>query len=94
MGSAELRRKGAKCPILIRGTLNGSRVQLSTAKFLSPAQARDFEAARALALEWERTGVVGRPTEYAPTNSSPAEGPEDSNNVAVEDAVAAFMADS
>jgi hypothetical protein len=57
--------KGAKCPILIRGTLNGSRVQLSTAKFLPPDRARDFEAARALALEWERTGVAARPTEYA-----------------------------
>ena len=62
--------KGAKCPILIKGTLNGSRVQLSTAKSLLPAQARDFEAARALALEWERTGVVGRPTEYVPVSPS------------------------
>ena len=44
--------KGAKCPILIIGTLNGSRVRLSTAKFLPPEKARDFEAARALALDW------------------------------------------
>src|SRR5258708_3751046 len=86
--------KGAKCPILIRGTLNGSRVQLSTAKFLPPEQARDLEAARALALEWERTGVPARPAEYASAASLSPEAPEDSNYIAVEKAVAAYMADS
>jgi hypothetical protein len=39
--------KGARCPILIRGTLNGDRVQLSTAKFLPPTESRDLEPARA-----------------------------------------------
>jgi integrase/recombinase XerD len=86
--------KGAKCPILIRGTLNGSRVQLSTARFLPPEQARDLEAARGLALEWERRGVPARPAEYAPTASLSPETPEDSNYIAVEKAVAAYMADS
>jgi integrase/recombinase XerD len=85
--------KGAKCPILIRGTLNGSRIQLSTAKFLPPEMSRDFEAARALALEWERTGVVGRPAEYAPVAAPPPEA-GDSDGTAVERAVAAYMADS
>jgi integrase/recombinase XerD len=86
--------KGAKCPILIRGTLNGSRVQLSTAKFLPPEHARDLEAARALALEWERTGVPARPAEYEPAIPSSPEAPESSSYIAVERAVAAYMADS
>src|ERR1700722_1912260 len=86
--------KGAKCPILIRGTLNGSRVQLSTAKFLPPEQARDLEAARALALEWERTGVPARPSEYVQAKPPSPVAPEDSSSVTVERAVAAFMADS
>lgn len=86
--------KGAKCPILIRGTLNGSRVQLSTAKFLPPEQARDLEAARALALEWERTGVPARQAEYAPVTELSQKAQEDSDYIAVERAVAAYMADS
>jgi integrase len=87
--------KGAKCPILIRGTLNGSRVQLSTAKFLPPDKSRDLEAARALALEWERSGVVGRPADYAPIPAPASETAEESSaGVTVERAVAAFMADS
>lgn len=86
--------KGAKCPILIRGTLNGDRVQLSTAKFLPPTKARDLEAARALALEWERTGTIGRPAAYAPTPEPTPETPADPDSVTVERAVAAFMADS
>jgi hypothetical protein len=87
--------KGAKCPVLIIGTVNGSRVRLSTAKFLPPEKARDLEEARALALEWERTGIIARPREYA---SVPAPAPdlpeEESGGVTVEKAVAAFMADS
>ena len=86
--------KGAKCPVLIIGTVNGSRVRLSTAKFLPPEKARDLEAARALALEWERTGVVARPAEYAPIAAPLPDVPEDSSGVTVERAVAAFMADS
>ena len=86
--------KGAKCPILIIGTVNGSRVRLSTARFLPAEKARDLEAARALALEWERTGVVGRPAEYAPIPAPLASLPEDSSAITVERAVAAFMADS
>lgn len=86
--------KGAKCPILIRGTLNGSRVQLSTAKFLPPEQARDLEAARALALEWERTGVPARQPEYAPVTEPSSKAQVGSDQVEVEKAVAAYMADS
>src|SRR5580658_2410716 len=86
--------KGAKCPVLIIGTVNGSRVRLSTAKFLPPEKARDLEAGRALALEWERTGVVARPAEYAPIPALAAELPEDSSGLPIERAVAAFMADS
>ena len=61
--------KGAKCPVLIIGTVNGSRVRLSTARFLPPEKARDLEEARGLALEWERTGIIGRPREYAPIHA-------------------------
>jgi len=86
--------KGAKCPILIIGTVNGSRVRLSTARFLPAEKARDLEAARALALEWERTGVVARPAEYAPIPAPLPDVTEDSSAVTVERAVAVFMADS
>src|SRR5580704_11575089 len=79
--------KGAKCPVLIIGTVNGSRVRLSTAKFLPPEKARDLEAARALALEWERTGVPARLAEYAPVAPSSSEALEDSNHITVERAV-------
>lgn len=85
--------KGAKCPILIRGTLNGARVQLSTAKFLPPKEARDLEAARALALEWERAGAVGRPADYAATEPT-SRRPDEPQFFSVEEAVAAYMADS
>ena len=59
-----------------------------------PEQARDLEAARALALEWERTGVPARLAEHAPVAPSSPEAPQDSNYIAVETAVAAYMADS
>jgi hypothetical protein len=48
--------KGAHCPVLIIGTLKGRRGRPSTAKFLPPDKARDLEAARDLALLWERVG--------------------------------------
>src|SRR5215472_7319846 len=86
--------KGARCPILIRGTLNGDRVQLSTAKFLPPTKSRDLEAARALALEWERTAIIGRPAEYSPVPEPTPETQDDAVCITVERAVAAFMADS
>jgi hypothetical protein len=54
------------CPIMIRGTLNRKFLTLSTWKFLPPDKARDLEAARNLALLWERVGSPVRPEEYAP----------------------------
>ena len=88
--------KGTRCPLLIIGTLNGNRVRLSTAKFLPPELSRDFESARTLALEWERTGVVARQATYAPIVAELCQSPEaaDSSRITVEKAVAAFMADS
>jgi hypothetical protein len=86
--------KGAKCPVLIIGTLNGRRVRLSTAKFLPPEKARDLEEGRGLALEWERTGIIARPAEYAPVPAPLPDVLEDSSEVTVVRAVAAFMADS
>src|SRR5437870_4097277 len=81
--------KGANCPVLIIGTLNGNRVRLSTSKFLPPDKARDLEAARALAILWERTGVPMRPEEYAPPVAA-----DEQSRPTVEQAVTAFMADA
>jgi integrase len=83
--------KGANCPILIIGTLNGNRVRLSTAKYLPPDKARELEAGRNLALLWERVGQPIRPEEY----SAPGpKAPEADTPPSVEMAVAAFMADA
>ena len=49
------------CPIMIRGTLDGEFVSLSTARYLPPGQSRNLEAARDLALLWERSGRPVRP---------------------------------
>ena len=57
-------------PVMIVGTLNGTRVRLSTANFLPTEKARDMEAARNLAILWERTGKVVRPDEYSPLEES------------------------
>jgi hypothetical protein len=64
--------KGANCPVLIIGTLKGERVRLSTARFLPPDKARDMEAARDLAILWEKVGTPLRPTEYAETAAAAA----------------------
>jgi integrase len=84
--------KGANCPVLIIGTLNGKRVRLSTAKFLPPGKARDLEAARDLALLWERTGKPVRPEEHQPAPI--ADDKPEPELPTVEMAVRAFMADS
>ena len=74
---------------------DGLRVQLSTAKFLTTGKARDFEAARGLLRSiGSKIGFVARLAEYAPASPLSPVAPEDSNNVTVERAVAAFMADS
>jgi hypothetical protein len=74
--------------------MNSPRVRLSAARFPPPEKARDLEAARAVALEWERTGIIARPAEYAPIPAPLPGVPEDSGAITVEKAVAAFMADS
>ena len=84
--------KGAGCPVLIIGTLNGQRVRLSTAKFLPPDKARDPEAARALALLWEQVGRPVRPEEYAPAPAGDAE--TEDPPITIEEAVTAFMSDA
>src|SRR5690349_9041038 len=81
--------KGADCPILIIGTLNGNRVRLSTAKFLPSDKARDLGAARDLALLWERVGTPIRPEECTPT---PVNSTSEPFRPMVEMAVAAYMA--
>jgi len=84
--------KGANCPVLIIGTLNGNRVRLSTSKFLPPDQSRDLEAGRNLAILWEKAGSTIRPEEeYAPVVvTAEPEAPKPT----VEMAVTAYMADS
>lgn len=86
--------KGANCPILISGTLNEKRIRLSTSKFLPPDKARDLEAARDLALLWERAGAPIRPEDYAPVSAPAADSVPEPPKPAIEMAVAAFMADS
>jgi len=54
------------CRIVIRGTLSGKHISLSTARYLQPKQGRDFEAARELALLWQRSGKPVRQEAYAP----------------------------
>jgi hypothetical protein len=85
--------KGANCPIVIIGTLNGNRVRLSTSKFLPPERARDLEAARDLAVLWGKAGAAIRPEEYSP---APAEAPAEPAppRPTVEMAVDTFMADA
>src|SRR5579862_920694 len=84
--------KGANCPILIIGTLNGKRVRLSTAGYLPPEKARDMQAARDLAILWEQAGAPVRAEEFAPapTTANEPEAPIPT----VEMAVAAYLADS
>lgn len=80
------------CPIVIRGTLAGRALTKSTAKYLPPSKARDLEAARDLALLWEKAGAPIRPEAYAAPTPATAE-PEPVLPT-VEMAVAAYMADS
>jgi integrase/recombinase XerD len=53
------------CPLLIRGTLNRKRILLATSKFLPRESARSLDAARDLALLWEKEGKPVRPPESA-----------------------------
>src|ERR1035441_10873767 len=61
------------CPIVIRGTLAGKPLTISTAKYLPPDKSRDLEAARTLAILWGEAGGPVRPEEYAPTPATAAE---------------------
>ena len=61
------------CPIVIRGTLAGKHITVSTAKFLPPHLTRNLEAARDLALLWERSGKPVRPVESAPVPETAGE---------------------
>jgi len=79
------------CPVMIRGTLNGKHLTLSTWKFLPPDKARDIEAARDLALLWERVGSPVRPEAYAPITEPTT--PTEPERPTVQMAVSAFMAD-
>jgi integrase len=83
--------KGARCPVLIIGTLAGRRIRQSTAKFLPPDKARDLEAARDLALLWERAGKPVRPEEYSPPATNEDSEPK---RPTVDMAVAAYLADA
>lgn len=58
-------RTNCKCAITIRGTLNGHRINLSTAKYLRPDRANDLDAAQALANHWQRVGKAEPLPEFA-----------------------------
>jgi len=75
---------------VIRGTLAGKPLTISTAKYLPPDKSRNLEAARTLAILWEQTGAPVRPEQYAPAAAAEPEDPRPT----VEMAVAAFMADA
>jgi len=79
------------CPVMLRGTLGGKHLTLSTWKFLPPDKARDMEAARDLALLWERVGSPVRPEAYAPITEATAL--TESERPTVQMAVSALMAD-
>ena len=81
------------CPIVIRGTLNGRHITISTAKHLPPEKARDLELARGLAITWERAGKPVRLEEYAPAPAAVPE-PEAPPLPTVEMAVNAYMEDA
>lgn len=79
------------CTICIRGTLAGRQISLATTKFLPPEKAGDLEAARSLAILWERAGKPVRPEEFAPiTEPAAAVEPE---RPTVEMAVATYIKD-
>ena len=83
--------KGADCPVLIIGTLNGNRVRLSTAKYLPPEKARDLEAGRNLAILWERAGKLIRPEEFQPITEA---APPEQTLITVETAVSEYLTDA
>src|SRR5215469_13726768 len=80
------------CPLAIRGTLVGRQISLSTAKFLPPDKARDPQAARDLALLWEKEGRPVRPEDVVAV--SPASASGEIPPVTVGQAVDAYMTDA
>ena len=80
------------CPIVIRGTLAGKPLTISTAKYLPPDRSRDLAAARTLAILWGQAGAPVRPEVHASAPDPAAEPDEPLPTVEV--AVAAFMADA
>jgi integrase len=78
---------------MIRGTVGKKRISLATSKFLPPEKARDLDAARDLALLWEREGRPVRPQSEAA--APPAEDPYPSaTEPSIAQAVAAFISDA
>jgi integrase len=81
------------CTLYIRGTLKGNRVSAATTRFLPPQQANDPEAARNLAILWERRGALCRPDEFAPV-AEKAEAEPEPELPTIERAVKAYIADA
>jgi integrase len=80
-----------KCPVWIRGTLNGKRVTKSASNYLPEPDCRDLERGRELALLWERTGQVCRPEEYATVPNRASDPAPEPEKPTVQMAIAAFM---
>ena len=87
------------CSLTIRGTLAGKQITLATTKFLPPERAADPEAARDLALLWEREGRPVRPQAdlLTPRTACPSSFPPSGGGsapITVAEAVDAYMTDS
>ena len=81
------------CPIVIRGTLAGKQITLSTSKYLPPDEARDLEKARNLALLWEAAGKPVRPNDHA-QQAAPPSPEEPAPRGTVADALTSYMSDA
>ncbi len=78
-----------RCPIVIRGTLAGKHITVSTAKYLPPERSRSLEAAQELALLWQRSG---RPVHPSASDPQPDPVPEVPARTTIEQAARSYAA--
>lgn len=76
------------CRLFLRGTVGGKRIFLATSKYLPSDQASNLEAARDLAMLWERNGKPVRPEASALIVAEPA---ADVALPTIESGIAAYM---
>ena len=80
-----------KCPVVIRGTLNGKRIMQATSKFLRAPMDRDLDAASKLAQVWERAGAVVPMAYGVVAEDSGKSDAKASVGVLIEEAVTAYL---